>query len=350
MINYLNKLKLYGGYFDVDSKKSRLKKLEEESLDSEFWNDNKKATEILKEIGDLKKIISEIDNIKSSLISNKDLLNLNDSSINEEIEKEINQISKKIEHLELTAKLSDKNDKDNAILELHSGAGGTESCDWAEMLLRMYLRWCEKNNYSYEVLDTLEGEEAGIKKAIVLVKGLNAYGYLKCERGVHRLIRLSPFDSSNRRHTSFAAVEVTPDIEEDINIEIKDSDIRIDVYRSTGAGGQGVNTTDSAVRITHLPTNTVVTCQNERSQLKNKEIAMKILKSKLYALEEQKRLEESAEYKSSQSDINFGSQIRSYIMHPYSMVKDHRTNYETSNVTKVLDGDINDFIESYLRR
>ena len=248
----------------------------------------------------------------------------------------------------METKLSGKNDKKNAILEVHSGAGGTESCDWADMLLRMYLRWCDKKNFKYEILDTLSGEEAGIKKAIVLIKGLNAYGYLKCERGVHRLVRLSPFDSQNRRHTSFAAVEVIPEENDDINIEIKDSDIRVDVYRSSGAGGQGVNTTDSAVRITHMPTGIVVTCQNERSQLKNKEQAMVVLKSKLYALEEQKKLEESEEYKKGQSSINFGSQIRSYVMHPYSMVKDHRTNYETSNVSKVLDGDIDEFIESYL--
>ena len=319
-------------------------------MSSDFWNDNQKATEILKKIGDLKKVINEVKSIKETLNSNKELLNLNDQNINEEIEKELKIIKNNVEHLELETKLSGKNDKDNAILELHPGAGGTESCDWTEMLLRMYLRWCEKNGYSYEILDKLDGEEAGLKKVVVLIKGLNAYGYLKGERGVHRLIRLSPFDSSNRRHTSFAAVEVVPEINENINIEIKDSDIRVDVYRSSGAGGQGVNTTDSAVRITHLPTNIVVTCQNERSQLKNKEIAMKILKSKLYALEEQKRLEESAELKKGQSDINFGSQIRSYIMHPYSMVKDHRTNYETSNVNKVLDGDINDFIEAYLRR
>ena len=319
-------------------------------MSSDFWNDNQKATEILKKIGDLKKVINEVKSIKETLNSNKELLNLNDQNINEEIEKEIKIIKNNVEHLELETKLSGKNDKDNAILELHPGAGGTESCDWTEMLLRMYLRWCEKNGYSYEILDKLDGEEAGLKKVVVLIKGLNAYGYLKGERGVHRLIRLSPFDSSNRRHTSFAAVEVVPEINENINIEVKDSDIRVDVYSSSGAGGQGVNTTDSAVRITHLPTNIVVTCQNERSQLKNKEIAMKILKSKLYALEEQKRLEESAELKKGQSDINFGSQIRSYIMHPYSMVKDHRTNYETSNVNKVLDGDINDFIEAYLRR
>ena len=252
--------------------------------------------------------------------------------------------------MELETKLSGKDDKKNAILEIHSGAGGTESCDWAEMLQRMYLRWCEKKGFKYEILDTQYGEEAGIKKVIILVKGLNAYGYLKCERGVHRLVRLSPFDSANRRHTSFAAIEVTPQIEDNINIDIKESDLKIDVYRSSGPGGQGVNTTDSAVRITHIPTGIVVTCQNERSQLKNKELAVKVLKSKLYSLEEEKRKKESDENKKTQSDINFGSQIRSYVMHPYSMVKDHRTNEETSNVQSVLDGNIDKFIESELRR
>ena len=252
--------------------------------------------------------------------------------------------------MELETKLSGKDDKKNAILDIHSGAGGTESCDWAEMLQRMYLRWCEKKGFKYEILDTQYGEEAGIKKVIILVKGLNAYGYLKCERGVHRLVRLSPFDSANRRHTSFAAIEVTPQIEDNINIDIKESDLKIDVYRSSGPGGQGVNTTDSAVRITHIPTGIVVTCQNERSQLKNKELAVKVLKSKLYSLEEEKRKKESDENKKTQSDINFGSQIRSYVMHPYSMVKDHRTNEETSNVQSVLDGNIDKFIESELRR
>ena len=315
--------------------------------DNNLWN-AKETIDLSKEIGNDKKIISNIESLKQTLESYIDIVNSNDDELINELINEIKGTIKEINLLELETKLSGKNDKKNAILEVHSGAGGTESCDWADMLLRMYLRWCDKNNFKYEILDTLPGEEAGIKKAIVLVKGLNAYGYLKCERGVHRLVRLSPFDSQNRRHTSFAAVEVIPEENDDINIEIKDSDIRVDVYRSSGAGGQGVNTTDSAVRITHLPTGIVVTCQNERSQLKNKEQAMVVLKSKLYALEEQKKLEESEEYKKGQSSINFGSQIRSYVMHPYSMVKDHRTNYETSNVSKVLDGDIDEFIESYL--
>lgn len=218
------------------------------------------------------------------------------------------------------------------------------------MLLRMYERWCERNNYKYEVIDELPGEEAGIKKISLLIKGLNAYGYLKCERGVHRLVRISPFDSNKRRHTSFASVEVTPEVDDNIDIDIKDEDIRVDVYRSTGAGGQGVNTTDSAVRITHIPTGIVVTCQNERSQLKNKELALKVLKAKLIALEEEKKQEEKNKQLGTQSDINFGSQIRSYVMHPYSMVKDHRTNVETSNVSKVMDGDIDLFIESNLKK
>ena len=217
------------------------------------------------------------------------------------------------------------------------------------MLLRMYERWCERNNYKYEILDELAGEEAGYKRVTMLVKGLNAYGYLKNERGVHRLVRISPFDSNKRRHTSFASVEITPEVDDNVNIDIKEQDLRIDVYRSTGAGGQGVNTTDSAVRITHIPTGIVVTCQNERSQLKNKELAMKVLRAKLFALEEENKRKEKEKLLGNQSDINFGSQIRSYVMHPYSMVKDHRTNYETSDVNKVMDGYIDDFIEECLK-
>ena len=217
------------------------------------------------------------------------------------------------------------------------------------MLLRMYERWCERNNYKYEILDELAGEEAGYKRVTMLVKGLNAYGYLKNERGVHRLVRISPFDSNKRRHTSFASVEITPEVDDNVNIDIKEQDLRIDVYRSTGAGGQGVNTTDSAVRITHIPTGIVVTCQNERSQLKNKELAMKVLRAKLFALEAENKRKEKEKLLGNQSDINFGSQIRSYVMHPYSMVKDHRTNYETSDVNKVMDGYIDDFIEECLK-
>ena len=235
------------------------------------------------------------------------------------------------------------------MLEIHSGAGGTEAQDWANMLYRMYERWCLSKGYNVEVLDILEGEEAGIKRVTLFVKGINAYGYLKCEKGIHRLVRLSPFDSNNKRHTSFASVDVIPEIDDSVDIEIKDEDLKIDVYRSSGAGGQSVNTTDSAVRITHLPTKIVVTCQNERSQLKNKEKALSILKGKLKLLEEERKEAELATLKGNDKKIDFGSQIRSYVMHPYSMVKDHRTGIETSNVSKVLDGDLDMFIDGYLR-
>ena len=301
---------------------------------------------IYKELGDYKKEVDNIESLKSELISYKELIELDSSYINEI---PFEDIEKKINDLELETKLSGKYDKNNAIVELHSGAGGTEACDWVSMLLRMYERYCERHNFKYEIIDKLEGEEAGYKKISLLISGLNAYGYLKCERGVHRLVRISPFDSNKRRHTSFASVEVTPEVDDSNEIEIKEEDIRIDVFRSSGAGGQGVNTTDSAVRITHIPTNIVVTCQNERSQLKNKELAMKVLKAKLVSLEEEKKQKEKEEQLGTQSDINFGSQIRSYVMHPYSMVKDHRTNYETSDVNRVMDGYIDDFIEEYLK-
>ena len=241
-------------------------------------------------------------------------------------------------------------DKNDCVLEIHPGAGGTESCDWANMLYRMYLRWCEKKNYKVTLLDYQAGEEAGIKSVSILIKGMYAYGYLKNEKGIHRLVRLSPFDANNKRHTSFASVEVTPEMNQEANIEIDEKDLKIDVYRSTGAGGQGVNTTDSAVRITHLPSKIVVTCQNERSQIQNKEQALKVLKNKLLLRKLEEQEQELKSIKGEQSNIEFGSQIRSYVMHPYSMVKDHRTNVETSNVSKVLDGEIDLFIESNLKK
>ena len=245
--------------------------------------------------------------------------------------------------------LSGPYDKNDCIIDIHPGAGGTESCDWASMLYRMYTRYCERKGFKITVLNYEDGEEAGIKSVSIEVKGHNAYGYLKNEKGVHRLVRLSPFDSNHRRHTSFASLEVIPIIETDNDIEINENDLKIDVYRSSGAGGQGVNTTDSAVRITHLPTKIVVTCQNERSQIQNKEEALKVLKNKLLALKIEEEEQKMNEIKGESKEINFGSQIRSYVMHPYSMVKDHRTNTETSNVDKVLDGDIDIFIEDNLK-
>ena len=280
-----------------------------------------------------------------------DLLELEpDQDMESQLETTTLELNEKVEQLNLLLLLNGPYDKNDCILEVHSGAGGTEACDWAMMIYRMYTRYCEQNNYKYEVIDYQDGEEAGIKSASIRVKGTNAYGYLKNEKGVHRLVRLSPFDSNNRRHTSFASVEVTPEIEQDNTIQIEEKDLKVDVYRSTGAGGQSVNTTDSAVRITHLPTRIVVTCQNERSQIQNREQALKVLKSKLLLKKLEEQEKELSQLKGTQMNIEFGSQIRSYVMHPYSMVKDHRTQVETSNVSKVLDGDINMFIESNLKK
>lgn len=346
-------MKNYGGYFDIDSKISRLKELELETNNPNFWEDQKKASELFDIINSNKKVIEKIKGYKYSLLSfeeeiNKLKISL-DLDMQELIEKEVEVLEKEINEFEIITLLNDEYDENNCILEIHSGAGGTESCDWANMLYRMYIRWCEKNGYRYEELDIQDGEEVGIKSVSLLIKGMYAYGYLKSEKGVHRLIRISPFDSNSRRHTSFASVDVIPEFDDNINVEIKEEDLKIDVYRSSGAGGQSVNTTDSAVRITHLPTKIVVTCQNERSQLKNKERAMQVLKNKLYLHELEIKEEEIAKLKGSHMDINFGSQIRSYVMHPYSMVKDHRTEAETSNVLSVLDGNIDLFIESYLK-
>lgn len=300
----------------------------------------------------LKDIILEVETIYKSLNDKLEILNILkeefDLDLFNMIDLELKNIIIKQNDLETKTLLDGEYDSFNAILEVHSGAGGVEACDWASMLYRMYTRWCEAKGYKYEELDFQKGEEAGIKSASILVKGLNAFGYLRGEKGIHRLVRISPFDSNKRRHTSFASVDITPEIKKDINIELKDEDLKIDVYRSSGAGGQSVNTTDSAVRITHLPTKTVVTCQNERSQIQNKEKAIMILKTKLYMLELDEQERKISNIKGSKNKIDFGSQIRSYVVHPYSMVKDHRTNHETSDVYDVLDGNIDGFIKSYL--
>ena len=321
--------------------------------EANFWDNKRESEKIINELNELKSDLEDISKIKRKITDNIEMIEMLKESFDQELkdmlEIDLKTIKEEIKSIKIAVLLSEEYDKENAIMEIHSGAGGTEACDWAMMLYRMYERYFQKKGYSIEIIDEQAGDGAGIKSVSMLVKGNNVYGYLKSEKGVHRLIRLSPFDSNNRRHTSFASVEVTPLFDnKNINIEIKENDLKIDVYRSTGAGGQSVNTTDSAVRITHLPTKVVVTCQNERSQIQNKDKALEILKNKLYKLELEKRDQELKNIKGNQKEINFGSQIRSYIMHPYSLVKDHRTDTETSNVDKVLDGDIDMFISDYL--
>ncbi len=340
----------YGGFFDVPKKKEKITELENQMNSANFWNDVDNANKVVSELSSLKRVVKDSEEISNRVNDLRELFSLGDEESLSIVEQEISSLNKDIDNMELITLLSNPYDKNDCVLEVHSGAGGTEACDWASMIYRMYLRYCEIKGFKYEVIDYQDGEEAGIKSASIRVKGDYAYGLLKCEKGIHRLVRLSPFDANHKRHTSFASVLVTPEIDEDINIEIDEKDLKIDVFRSSGKGGQGVNTTDSAVRITHLPSKIVVSCQNERSQLQNKEEAMRILKSKLMVIELEKNEEKIKNIQGEQKNIEFGSQIRSYVMHPYSMVKDHRTDYETSNVQAVLDGDIDEFIKSELKR
>lgn len=319
----------------------------------DFWNDQQKAQTVINETNALKEQVNQLSDLNESY-ENLDLTyelvkEENDQELLAELEEEITILAQKMNDFELQLLLSEEYDSKNAILELHPGAGGTESQDWGSMLLRMYTRWGEKRGFKVETLDYLPGDEAGIKSVTLIFKGHNAYGYLKAEKGVHRLVRISPFDSSGRRHTSFVSCEVMPEFDETINIEVRTEDLKIDTYRASGAGGQHINTTDSAVRITHIPTNTVVTCQNERSQIKNKAQAMNMLKAKLYQREIEQQQAELDEIRGEQKEIGWGSQIRSYVFHPYSMVKDHRTSAETGNLGAVMDGDIDMFIDAYLR-
>ena len=327
--------------------------LDEKINSNDFWNDRENAEKVLKERKDLLSIINPINNLTRMISNNIELLNTLSSSDKEFLDIVISDyydLKKDLEKAKLDTYLSGKYDKNNCILEIHAGAGGTESCDWALMLMRMYTRYFNKCGYKYKELDKQLGDEIGVKSVTLMVEGTNAYGYLKGEKGVHRLVRISPFDSNKRRHTSFASVEITPEVDTDIDIVIEEKDIRIDVYRSSGAGGQGVNTTDSAVRVTHIPTGLVVTCQNERSQIQNKECALEILKSKLYTLEEEKKNQEMISLTGEQKSIGFGSAKRSYVMCPYTLVKDNETGYETANVKDVLDGEIDDFIYEGIRR
>lgn len=339
--------------FDLAKLKQELEKLEQKTAQPRFWEDSKNSNKVLSKIKQLKnkttnykKIVTEIDN----LLEMTELVEIEaDEDIENEIISNTNNIKKELEKFELTTLLSGKYDNNNAIITIHPGAGGTESQDWAEMLYRMYTRWATKNGYQIKELDYLDGEEAGLKSVTFEITGENSYGYMKCEKGVHRLVRISPFDSGGRRHTSFASVEVLPEITDDIEIEINPDDLRVDTYRASGAGGQHINKTSSAVRITHIPTNIVVACQSERSQIQNRETALKMLKSKLLDLKEKEQKEKIEDLKGDQKDIAWGSQIRSYVFCPYTMVKDHRTNYEVGNVEAVMNGEIDGFMENYLK-
>lgn len=320
----------------------------------DFWNDQREAQRVIDENNRLKHLVEQMEVLDELYDDVQVLCELGkeegDESLFDDAAKQLHDLHEKLSAFELELLLSDPYDQNNAILELHPGAGGTESQDWADILLRMYTRWAADHDYRVETLDYLPGDEAGVKSVTLLIKGHNAYGYLKAEKGVHRLVRISPFDSSGRRHTSFVSCNVMPEITDDAEVTINSEDLKIDTYRSSGAGGQHVNTTDSAVRITHVPTGIIVTCQSERSQIKNREQAMKILRARLYEVKERERQQKLSEIQGDQSEIGWGNQIRSYVFHPYSMVKDHRTNVEVGNVNAVVDGEIDVFIDTYLRQ
>ncbi len=331
-----------------------MQELESKSLDENFWKDQGVAQEILQEITRIKQDLEIIEKLSIELKNIFELYNLaieeNDGKLVLELDKDFANFKQKIADLDIKLKLSGKFDRNSAIITLHSGAGGTEACDWVEMLFRMYQRWSDKKNYKLEIIDILPGDEAGIKSVVFMIKGEYPYGYLKSEIGVHRLVRISPFDANKRRHTSFASCDVIPEITDDIDIKIEEKDLRIDTYRASGAGGQHVNKTESAIRITHIPTNIVVQCQSERSQHKNRATALNLLKARLVDLEEEKRRKESEKHYDAKGAIAWGSQIRSYVFCPYTLAKDHRTNHEIGNIQAVLDGEIDEFISTYLNQ
>lgn len=341
-------------HFDIKRKNEKLKELELQTITDGFWENSKTSAIILQELKVLKNEVQFYEQVKEE---SKNLQEVNDlllEETDEELEKELSKntknLERQLEKLTIQTLFTEKYDKNNAIITFHPGAGGTESQDWAEMLYRMYSRWANANSYAIKELDFQEGDEAGIKSVTALISGENAYGFLKSEIGVHRLVRISPFDAGGRRHTSFASVEVLPEITDDIEITINPEDLRIDTYRASGAGGQHINKTDSAVRITHIPTNIVVSCQSERSQIQNKETAMKMLKSKLVDLKEKEHKEKIEDLKGEQKEIAWGNQIRSYVFCPYTLVKDHRTGHEIGNVQAVMDGEITPFMESFLKK
>ncbi|SEG06803.1 peptide chain release factor 2 [Lachnospira multipara] len=347
-----NPLKRIKESLDLDSKAKRIEEIEADMEAPGFWDNPDKSNKEMKELKSLKSSFENYDALKQSLEDIKTLIEMaeedEDTSLVAEVEEELSKLETNMDNLRIETLLSGEYDSCNAILTLHAGAGGTESCDWCQMLYRMYTRWAEKHDYSYEIIDYLDGEEAGIKSVTIEISGDNAYGHLKSEHGIHRLVRISPFNAAGKRQTSFVSCDVMPDIDKDIDIEINDDDLRIDTYRSSGAGGQHINKTSSAIRITHLPTGIVVQCQNERSQHQNKDKAMQMLKSRLYLLAQEENAKNAADIRGDVKDINFGSQIRSYILQPYTMVKDHRTAKDIGNAQMVLDGDIDPFINAYL--
>jgi bacterial peptide chain release factor 2 (bRF-2) len=340
-------------HFDLAKKEARIKEINEIMEAPGFWDDAKNAQDIIKELNGLKSIVEKYNRLKSEYDDIATLIQIiyeeNDESLLPEIKDSLDKFTEDFEELRLRTLLSEEYDSYNAILTLHAGAGGTESCDWASMLCRMYQRWADKKGFTTQILDFLEGDEAGFKSVTIQINGEYAYGYLKSERGIHRLVRISPFNAAGKRQTSFVSCDVMPDIEEDVGIEIDEKDLRIDTYHSSGAGGQHVNKTASAVRITHIPTGIVVQCQNERSQIQNRAKAMQMLKAKLYMMKLQENQEKMAEIRGEVKDIGWGNQIRSYILQPYTLVKDHRTNEEVGNAQGVLDGNLDPFINAYLK-
>jgi peptide chain release factor 2 len=340
--------------FELPQKEAQLAELERQSAQPDLWNDQERAQKLLRDAAALRSQVNDWRQIENEIRDALDLVDLSEAeedagAMAEEIAHEVGRLEQVMERREFELLLSGPHDRRNAILAIHAGAGGTEANDWANMLLRMYLRWCERRGFRAEVLDRTEGEETGIKSVTVRVEGEYAYGYLRSERGVHRLVRLSPFDANHRRHTTFGLVEVMPEIDDDIEVHLDPKDLRVDVFRSSGAGGQNVQKTSTAVRLLHIPTGIIVTCQNERSQVQNRETAMRVLRARLYEIELQKREEEQARLKGKHVEAGWGNQIRSYVLHPYHLVKDLRTEYETGNTTAVLDGEIDGFIEAYLK-
>ena len=340
---------IYWCVFDLPAKESELIKLNQESQDPDLWNNPDNAQRVMKQLSALREEIQTWQTLSHNIQETLELTRLEDEILRPDLELEIQNLESEISRLELSTLLSGKYDHGDALLAIHAGAGGTDSQDWAEMLERMYLRWAENRGYKTEILDLSEGEEAGIKSITIAINGYYAYGYLRPEKGVHRLVRLSPFDSAHRRHTSFALVEVLPQVESNDDVQINPDDLRIDVYRSSGAGGQNVQKNSTAIRITHIPTGLVVTCQNERSQTQNRENAMRVLRARLLEIKQQEQEQQMAELRGEYTKAEWGSQIRSYVLHPYQMVKDHRTGYETGNTQAVLNGAIDGFIEAYLR-